>query len=526
MQSVITGEGVGRWTGRVAKPADWLGGWPIAALAAAPLLIWLVATGQDHYFRDELYYLAASRHLAFGYVDFPPLTAVLVALNRALFGDSLLALRLFPALAAGAAVLMAALLAGALGGGRFAQTLAGLATLVAPNDLAEGALFSMDVFDRVWWVSAAYVLVRILRGGSPRLWLLFGLLAGLGLQTKVTMLYFGFALLVGLLLTPARRHLRTRWFWLGGALAGLIFLPYVLWQIPNGWPTLEFWAHYGGKVQPESPLGFLVQQVVTMHPLTLPLWLAGLGFFFFAAAGKPFRPLGWAFATLWVIFTLQNAKSYFLAPAYPMLYAGGAVLAERLARRPAWGWLRPTALAGLGVGGLLLLPAAVPILSPESYVRLTAPFGGAEAGPKQERQQLGALPQHFADRQGWVEMVATVAGAYARLSPAERAVACIYMTNYGRAGAIDFYGPRYGLPPAISGHNSYYLWGPRGCSGEVVLTTGGKPEELGAFFARVEQVATVTCAYCMPYENNLPVYVLRGARQPVSEVWATTKSFD
>jgi len=167
----------------------------------------------------------------------------------------------------------------------------------------------------------------------------------------------------------------------------------------------------------------------------------------------------------------------------------------------------------------------VPVLPPETFARLTAPFGGAEAGPKQERQQLGALPQHFADRQGWEEMVATVAGAYARLSPADRAVACIYMANYGRAGAIDFYGPRYGLPPAISGHNSYYLWGPRGCNGEVVLTTGGNPEELRTGFAQVEQVATVTCAYCMPYENDLPVYVLRGARQPVAEVWAMTKSF-
>src|SRR5215216_6103307 len=211
-------------------------------LALVKVLVHLFTAGNYGYFRDELYYIAASEHLSLGYVDFPPFVALATALERATLGDSLLALDLLPALAGAAVVVLAGLMARELGGGTLAQGLAALAVLVAPNFLVFGTFISMDAFDQLFWVSAAYVLLLILKHDRPRLWLLFGLFAGLGLLTKVTMLYFGLAVFVAVLLTPSRRHLLTPWPWLGGAISLLFLLPYVFWQISHGWPTLEFWV--------------------------------------------------------------------------------------------------------------------------------------------------------------------------------------------------------------------------------------------------------------------------------------------
>src|SRR5918994_7766533 len=311
---------------RTPRHGGWLGATAILVyLASFKLLLHLVTNGNYGYFRDELYYMAAGERLDLGYVDFPPFVALVTAFTRLLLGDSMVALRLFPALAGVLVVVLAGLMARELGGGRFAQGLAALATLVAPSFLVMGTFISMDAFDQLFWVSAAYVLIVILKRDRPRLWLLFGLIAGLGVLTKVTMLYFGFAVFVALLLTPPRRYLRTPWPWVGGVIAFAFLLPYVFWQIEHGWPTLEFWANYGGKVDPASPVEFLVEQIVTMHPLTLPIWTIGLYYYLFSGAGQPYRPLGWIYIVLFVLFVVQNAKFYFLAPAYPMLFAAGGL---------------------------------------------------------------------------------------------------------------------------------------------------------------------------------------------------------
>src|SRR3712207_3433504 len=305
----------------------------LAYLALAKLLLHLLTADNYGYFRDELYYIAAGGRLDVGYVDFPPFVALVAAFTRWLLGDSLVALHLFPALAGAVVVVLAGLMARELGGGRFAQGLAALATLVAPSFLVMGTFISMDAFDQLFWVSAAYVLILILKRDRPGLWLLFGLIAGLGVLTKLTMLSFGLAVFVALLLTPARRHLLTPWPWVGGAIAALFLLPYVIWQITHGWPTLDFWADYGEKVDPASPIEFLVEQVLTMQPLTLPLWLAGLYYYLFSREGRTFRPLGLIYILLFALFAIQNAKFYFLAPAYPMLFAAGALTLERFVER-------------------------------------------------------------------------------------------------------------------------------------------------------------------------------------------------
>src|SRR5215216_1558836 len=344
----------------------------LAYLALAKLLVHLLTNGNYGYFRDEFYYVAAGERLDLGYVDFPPFVAIVADVSRFLLGDSPVALRFLPALAGALVVVLAGLMARELGGGRFAQSLAALATLVAPNFLVMGTFFSMDAFDQLFWVSATYVLLLILKRDRPRLWLLFGLIVGLGLLTKVTMLFFGFAVFVALLLTPARRHLRTPWPWVGGVIAFAFLLPYVFWQIEHGWPTLEFWANYGGKVDPASPVEFLVEQIVTMHPLTLPIWTIGLYYFLFSGAGQPYRLLGWIYIILFVLFVVQNAKFYFLAPAYPMLFAAGALTVERFVQRRGWGWIRPAYAATLVVGGMVVAPlVAVPALPVETLAKIT-----------------------------------------------------------------------------------------------------------------------------------------------------------
>src|SRR5918995_367621 len=496
-------------------------------LALVKLLVHLLTAGNYGYFRDELYYIAASERLDLGYVDFPPFVALATALARATLGDSPLALGLLPALAGAAVVVLAGLMARELGGGRFAQGIAALAVLVAPNFLVFGTFLSMDAFDQLFWVSATYVLLLILKRNEPRLWLLFGFFAGLGLLTKLTMLSFGFAVLVALLLTPARRHLLSPWPWIGGAIAVAFLAPYVYWNATNGWPTPEFWGEYGGKVDEASPVEFLIEQIVTMQPPTLPLWLAGLGFYLFAREGRPYRALGWIYVVLFVLFAALNSKFYFLAAAYPMLFAAGSVAVERFfGRHRRWRWSLPAYAAVLAISGVLVAPiTVVPVLPVETLARITGALGG-DAGIEVETREVAELPQTFADRFGWEGMTKTVARVYDRLPPEERTEACVLTGNYGEAGAIDFFGAQHGLPKAISGHNSYYVWGPRGCSGETVVSVGVPRERLKGVFGRIERTGTVRCRYCMPDEDDLPVYVLGDPKLPFEEAWPRFKHYD
>ncbi len=458
-------------------------------------------------------------------MDFPPFVALVTAAVRATLGDSLLALHLLPALAGAGIVVLTGLMARELGGGRFAQGLAALAALIPPNFLVFGTWISMDAFDQFFWVSAAYVLLLILKRDEPRLWLVFGLVAGLGLLTKLTMLSFGFAVLLALLLTPARRQLLTPWPWLGGAIAFAFLLPYVYWNATNGWPTPEFWRSYGGKIDPASPVEFLVEQIVTMQPPTLPIWLVGLGFYLFARRGRPYRPLGLIFVILFALFAILNSRFYFLAPAYPMLFAAGAVAIERFVERRGWGWLKPTYVTILAVSGLVVAPiTVVPALPVDTLARVTGSLGG-DAGIEVETREVAELPQNFADRFGWEGMVATIARVHDGLPRSERSRACIFTDNYGEAGAVDFFGPRYGLPNAISGHNSYFIWGPGDCTGEVVISVGTPAADLRPVFGSIETAAVVRCDYCMPDEDNLPVHVCRDPKMPIEEAWPRVRDY-
>lgn len=494
-------------------------------LALVKLFLHWATSGGYGYFRDEFYYIAASQRLQFGYLEFPPMIALITAFTRATLGESLFAIRFFPAVAGALIVVLAGLMARELGGGRFAQALAALAVLVAPAFLAMNSILTMDSFDQLWWALAATIVIRLFRRDQPKSWLAFGVVAGLGLMTKITMAYLGAALVIGLLLTPARKHLASKWLWLGGLIAFAFLLPYLAWQIANGWPTLEFWKAYaGGKTYPVTPVEFVSQQILIMNPLTLPLWLAGLGWYLFSREGKTYRPLGIAYGVLFVALMLTQAKNYFLAPAYPMLLAAGAVVFERFAGWPRWNWMQPFYVSLVLISSVLIAPMALPVLPVEMVARYAAPLGG-DAGVKSERLATAELPQHFADRFGWENLAATVARVYQALPPEDRARACIFAVNYGETGAINFFGKALGLPPAISGHNQHFLWGPGGCTGEVLITVGIPKQDLVGIFDSVTTGDIAACQYCMPYESYLPVLVSRKLNVPLKGFWPRVRNY-
>jgi dolichyl-phosphate-mannose-protein mannosyltransferase len=496
----------------------------LAVLVAAKLTAHFVANGRYGYFRDELYFLACGEHLAWGYVDQPPLVAVIARLVRATLGDSLFAIRLLPALAGAAKLALTVLLARRLGGGRTAQLLAGVAVLVAPVFLGVDDYFSMNAFDQLFWVGAAFLVVEACDGERRWPWVALGLVLGVALLNKLSIVFFGFGLAVGLLVTRERRRLAKAGPWIAAAIALAIFAPHVVWQIRHGWPTLEQLA--SGRAEKNlvlSPLQFLAGVTLEQHPFTVPLWIAGL-VFFFSRAGQRHRVLGWIFVAAAASLVFLKGKTYYLAPAFPILFAGGGCALESFFARRGWRLASPAFAAAMIAGGVLTAPLAIPVLPVETFIRYSHALGLAP--PKLERHDLGPLPQQYADMFGWEEMVAAVARVYDGLAPDERARCAIFTGNYGEAGAIDFFGPRLGLPKAISGHNQYFLWGPRGASGDVLITIGQSMDDVRKVYDDVEVGATLHHPYAMPYENRRPIYVCRKPRVPLAEAWPMTKHYD
>jgi hypothetical protein len=474
-------------------------------------------------FRDELYYLACGEHLAWGYVDHPPFVALVARLSRALFGESLLAIRVLSALAGGATIVLTGRLAVLFGGDRWAAILAVIAVAIAPALLYLFHVLSMNAWDILFWTATAYLIARIVGERRDKLWVLAGLFIGLGLENKTSMAFLVLGLGTGIVLTRERRALRSQYFWIGGGVATAIALPYVLWQVANGWPTLEFIRNADAlKNARLSPAQFIASQLLELHPVNAVLLAAGLWHFFTAEEGR-FRVFGWTYLAIFLIIFLQHGKTYYLSPSYPLMLAGGSVAVMRaLSGRPRI--LRPIALSIVLIAGIITAPAAFPVLSIERYMAYSRAMGLRPPDP--ERNATAELPQYFADMFGWDEMVATVARVYRSLPPDEQRKAGIFALNYGEAGAIDFLGPHHGLPlKAISPHNSYYLWGPRDVSGEVLIVIGGKLEDHLKSYEIAEQAAIIECGLCMPFENHRPVWVLRRPKRSMQEIWRTSKMF-
>lgn len=484
---------------------------PAVLIVAGISFVAHVAVGMNYgYFRDELYVLAMSHHPAFGYVDVPPLVPWITLIPRFLTGNALWAIHVMAALVCAGTILLTGLMARLLGGAQWVQGLAALGSATALVFLANGSIYAYDVFDVFWWALAASILIILLRDDQPRHWLAFGVAAGLGLLTKESMLFWGFALVVGLLLTPQRRLLFTRWTLLGGLIAFALVLPFLIWNAANGWASFQYWASYsqhhsaGG-----SPLDFVINQIVAMNPFSILLWGAGL-WYFFSARGARYRVFGWAYLILFVLFMAIQGKTYFLAPAYLPLFAGGAmVIGEWRVRWPRWVAAYPVLLV---VSAVLLAPAVMPVLPPAVYHQIYGKAGSG--GAQQEAGDLYGLPQALADRFGWEEQVALIAQVYHGLPVNEQRVACIYASNYGEAGALVQFGGRYHLPPPISGHNAFYIWGPQGCTGEVIITINLSPEDAAQVYDSVTLAARTSCDACVAFENHAPILILRQPKVP------------
>ncbi|HEX5069478.1 MAG TPA: glycosyltransferase family 39 protein [Vicinamibacterales bacterium] len=500
----------------------------ILAIAVAKLVLNVAFHGQYGYFRDELYYLACSDHLDWGYVDHPPLSIAILKITRLLAGDSLFAIRFPAALAGAVTVVITGLIARALGGGRFAQGLAALSIALSPVVLGNAARsFSMNAFDLFFWAWGALVFVRILQGGSSRLWVLYGVIVGLGLMNKYSMGFFAVGCIGGLLLTDRRRDLLQPWFWIGGMVAALIFLPHLIWEARHDWVSLEFMRNATGqKNVPLSAGGFAAGQIMQTGLGQAVVWIAGLAFLIRARANPALRAIAWLFVIVAGVMMATHAKTYYLSPIYFPLVAAGAVAIERAAAKRALGWLRP-AIAGLViVFGVVALPFTVPVLPVDQFVRYERALGMM---PKaEERDAVGDLPQHYSDMFGWEAMVAQIAAAYDQLTPAERQHAVIYVRNYGEAAAVDFFGRRYGLPRATCPHNNYWYWG----SGDPEMRTAiiiGRSRTLEdnladlagpGRFDEATLAATTRCEYCRPQENGRMIFICRGPRFTFRDIWA------
>lgn len=489
----------------------------LVGLALARLVVHCATNGQYGFHRDELAVLDDARHLAWGYVAYPPLTPAVAWLAHSLFGPSLVGLRFFSALAQCAAMVVAGLIAYELGGSRQAQVVTALAVAIAPMSLIMGALFQYIALDYWWWVLCAYLLVRLIKTGDARGWLAVGAVIGLGMLTKYTMLVFVAGLVVAVLATPLRRHLRSGWLWAGAALSLVVFLPNLLWQIQNDWIGLAFTsAIHARDLAVGRADGYFTQQLVAnANPLTLPLWLIGLWYFFFAPAGRPYRALGWLYLVPLVVFAALQGRFYYLAPAYVWLLAGGVVQVEQWlsrlahrARRLAWGGLGAALATGAVVGGALMLPIA--------------PVGSAWFNT------AGEVHDNFAEQVGWPELVAAVAEIYAAQPVDVQARTGLLVSNYGEAGAINLYGPALGLPAALSGVNSYWHRGYGSPPPERLIVLGFSEERARALFEACTLAGQVTNAAGVENEEtrfHSDIFVCSGPRAPWPELWDSLRAF-
>lgn len=487
-------------------------------VAFADFVIHMLFAGNYGYFRDELYYIVSgTQHLSLGYVDFPPFIAYVAALLHPISGDSLISIHFVAALNGALLIIVVGMMARELGGGRRAQLLAAVSTAAALAFLAFGSLFTPDSFDSLWWSLLAYLTIRISRRDEPRLWAPVGLVLGVGMLTKLTILFFAGALLVSFLVIPsARRKLRSEWFALGALISVVFILPMTYWNSINGWPMVRFYAEFTGDFSGGGPANFLYSQAAIMSYLTLPITIAGLYFYLRSQEGSQLRALGLASLILLVFTTVLDMKVYYPAPIYPMLFAGGAVLIERGSSSKngvsRWFGSRPF-VACLVIVGALLAPVAMPVLSPSTFIS------------KYSVNDYQNSPN--ADRYGWSIYVSNLSQAYDTLPTSVKSQACVLTSNYGEASAVNFLGRGSGLPEAISGHNNYYIWGPGSCTGQVLITVGYSLSDDQSSFRNVTLLTTFTCQYCVTYEQSLPVYVCTDPTfSSIAQAWSLVRHYD
>jgi len=499
----------------------------VYGIALAGFVLHMIFNSRYGYFRDEFDYIICGRHPAWGYVDQPPMLPILSRICLAIFGDSLPSVRLIPALSASALIVLTGVITRELGGKRFAIALSAVTILIAPIYLSGGSLLTTNCdLEVLLWTGCLYCAILAAKREEPKYWLWFGVVAGIGLQEKYSITVLGFAVVVGLLLTRQRRFLLSKWMLLGGLAALLIFLPNLLWNLAHDWPFGQLMRNIKaeGRDVVLSPWQYFSQQILLIFPLSVFIWITGVISFFVAQRFKPYRFLGWAYLVAFTVFVVLKGKNYYLAPIYPVYLAAGCVVIDDAIDRLRQFWPKPAIVALSVAGGAILAPLAMPILPIDQFISYMnwLPI----KVPRSEYQHArAALPQHYADQFGWTEIVSEVVVAWNRIPADERKDCAIFAQDYGQAGAIDFLGPKYGLPQSLSGHQTWWLWGPRGYSGNCMIVLDDTQKRLETLFEHVEYVGrTPDNPYAL--ERNLTVLICHGFKHgTLAQVWPHLKKW-
>jgi 4-amino-4-deoxy-L-arabinose transferase-like glycosyltransferase len=491
----------------------------VGALVALKLILHFATTlsGAYEFHRDAFLYMAMGEHLRLFTMDFPPFIGMVSEVTRAVLGDSLFALRLPPALFGAGLVLIAALAARELGGDRFAQGLAALAVIANGLFLRSANLFQPVVMDQFWWTLALFALLKLAKTEEPRWWIVFGTTLGLGLLTKFSMLVFGFAATIALVATPMRRVFLTRWPWLSAGSAFLIGSPSFIGQIRLGWPLFDQMGDLrSAQLARVTPLEFILSQ--PMMGLGFFVAIIGIAALLVVPEWRRYRVIGWTAVFAFLTLLLLKGKPYYLGPIYPVLFGAGAVILGAIKRHP-WGavtrWGAVVVIAGYA---LVTLPLGLPMLAPPAMERYLA-WLNMEGATETNVGAQERLPQDYADMLNWREQVEEVARVYHALPTVDRERAVILASNYGEAGAIDFYGPRYDIPKARAFVGSYWFFGPGELPGDVTILHGFEEDDFADFCGQHEAAGYVDHPYAVAEQRDLTIYICREPRETLQQLW-------
>ena len=499
----------------------------ILALSILNLIIYLITTGFFAYgiFRDELYYLACAIRLDLGYVDHPPLSIYILAVWKWLFGDTLLAIRLVPAIVSSMTLFMLGIFTRRLGGGRAAIIISMLAYMLTPIFLGMNTIFSMNTFDFLFWITSAYLLLRIVQEENNKLWVWLGVVIGLGLLNKTSMLWLASGVFLATIFTPLRKDLKTKYPYIAAIIALAIFSPFIIWNITHDFAHLEFMRNaasrkYGGL----TPMSFIMDQLLILNPLAIFIWLPGIYFFFFNEEGKKFKAVVFIWiATFLILLINGHSKGEYIAAAYQILFAGGAIMIEKWSSERKF-WLKYSIAIPVILAGIFLSPFARPTLPLEQFLKFQNALGLEP--PSNEGQNLNrGIPQFYADMHGWEDLAKNVSKVYQSLPDEERKTTLLYCSNYGKAGAIEYYSRKYSLPKVICPHNSYWYWWPDPKNYTTLIIIGGEIEDHLYSLKEVEALGFHKTKNAMPYENNLTIFIGRGLKRSIEEIRASDKLF-
>ncbi len=484
--------------------------WPALLVTAAFTALMLAFAGQYGLHRDEMYFIVAGRHPDFGYVDQPPFTPIVNALSVAVFGVSAFGDRILPTVVYAVVVLLGVRLAGEFGGGRLAQTIAAI-TVAGSGWIAVAHLNSTEVYDILGWTVFLLVVVRILRGGDQRLWLLAGLAAGIALENKNLIVFLAAGLGAGIAISRRWELLRSRWIWAGAGLALLIWLPNLIWQAENGWPQLEMARVIAARSGDENRSQLILIQVLFFGPLLFPVALAGLWWLLRSDEARDWRPIGWAYPVILVLLFITAGKSYYVGGLVPTIIAAGSVVTARWLTRGGV-WMRRARGATYAIAAaasvFLVVSLSLPVVPAADFPRSTQATVNSDA----------------VSEYGWPSFVAQVRAVTDSLSSEDRARTAILTVNYGEAGALELLSSP-GLPPVYSGENSYAYWGPPADSKTItVMVTDwvGAGAYWGQWLGPCTLATTIDLGFPpdISEEQGAGVWVCRGRTAGWDDIWS------